>query len=147
MHDPLAWLKRADFPRVIHNRLDTLQVDLGYRCNQQSFYCPVGTGLKRTEMKGPKTATRLTKSVRASGAIRSDFTDGTREVNPNFRSSRLDSVLISEFGLQSTRYRFAVVADRTRKIYKRENENCYGIVLNRLYTLGDCRDGVSAAHT
>lgn len=33
MRDPLALLRSTDFPRITRKRLETLQVDLGYRCN------------------------------------------------------------------------------------------------------------------
>lgn len=33
MRDPLALLPGTDFPRITRKRLETLQVDLGYRCN------------------------------------------------------------------------------------------------------------------
>ena len=43
-------LQHADFPPLRRNRLDTLQVSLGYRCNQGCLHCHVNAGPNRTEM-------------------------------------------------------------------------------------------------
>ena len=50
MHDTLPLLKKISFPATRRTRLDTLQVNLGYRCNQSCVHCHVGAGPNRTEM-------------------------------------------------------------------------------------------------
>src|SRR5918993_1089553 len=49
MHDTLARLEAIPFPAIRRGRLATLQVNLGYRCNQSCFHCHVNAGPNRTE--------------------------------------------------------------------------------------------------
>ena len=49
MHPTIHLLARTDFPALRRARLDTLQVNLGYRCNQSCLHCHVNAGPKRTE--------------------------------------------------------------------------------------------------
>ena len=50
MHDTLPLLERTPFPAIRRTRLDTLQVNLGYQCNQSCLHCHVNAGPNRTEM-------------------------------------------------------------------------------------------------
>jgi radical SAM/Cys-rich protein len=85
MHDPLPLLRDTDFPYITRNRLETLQVNLGYRCNQQCLHCHVGASPKRMEMMDAETATLVIEFVRASGVGTLDLTGGAPEMNPSFR--------------------------------------------------------------
>ena len=38
MHDTLSLLKKTHFPAINRARLDTLQVNLGYKCNQSCVH-------------------------------------------------------------------------------------------------------------
>ena len=49
MHDPLPLLESIPFPPIRRGRLDTLQVNVGYRCNQSCVHCHVGASPHRTE--------------------------------------------------------------------------------------------------
>ena len=49
MRDTLPLLDRIPFPALRRGRLDTLQVNVGYRCNQSCFHCHVNAGPNRTE--------------------------------------------------------------------------------------------------
>ena len=51
MHDTLPLLKKIRFPAIHRARLDTLQVNLGYKCNQSCLHCHVNAGPTRTEDK------------------------------------------------------------------------------------------------
>ena len=55
MHPTLPLLARTDFPRLRRQRLDTLQVNLGYRCNQRRLHCHVNAGPHRTETMAAAT--------------------------------------------------------------------------------------------
>ena len=48
MHDTLPLLERSRFPAINRTMLDTLQVNLGYRCNQTCLHCHVNAGPNRT---------------------------------------------------------------------------------------------------
>ena len=39
----------TDFPPIRRRKLETLQVNLGYRCNQSCTHCHVAAGPNRTE--------------------------------------------------------------------------------------------------
>jgi hypothetical protein len=49
-----CWRKTL-FPALKRGRLDTLQVNLGYRCNQSCLHCHVNAGPYRTEMMDDAT--------------------------------------------------------------------------------------------
>ena len=49
MHATLPLLKSTDFPAIARRALDTLQVNLGYRCNQSCVHCHVNASPDRTE--------------------------------------------------------------------------------------------------
>ena len=49
MHATLPLLARTDFPPLARRRVETVQVNLGYVCNQTCLHCHVNAGPKRTE--------------------------------------------------------------------------------------------------
>ena len=51
MRDTLPLLEAIPFPALRRGRLDTLQVNVGYRCNQSCVHCHVNAGPNRTEEK------------------------------------------------------------------------------------------------
>ncbi|MGX2042193.1 arsenosugar biosynthesis radical SAM (seleno)protein ArsS [Methylocaldum sp. MU1018] len=85
MHDTLSLLLDTDFPRIVRKRLETLQVNLGYRCNQQCLHCHVNASPKRTEAMDAETARLVVEFVRASGVTALDLTGGAPEMNSHFR--------------------------------------------------------------
>ena len=85
MHATLPLLKQTDFPSLRRNRLDILQVNLGYRCNQTCVHCHVNAGPKRTENMTRETVDQVLDLLRASTAHTLDLTGGAPELNPNFR--------------------------------------------------------------
>jgi len=55
MHSTIELLKNTSFPKVVRERLTTLQVNLGYQCNQSCLHCHVNAGPKRTETMSHQT--------------------------------------------------------------------------------------------
>jgi MoaA/NifB/PqqE/SkfB family radical SAM enzyme len=53
MHQTLPLLESGRFPPVRRGRLETLQINLGYRCNQSCVHCHVNAGPTRTEWTRP----------------------------------------------------------------------------------------------
>ena len=49
MRDTLPLLEQIPFPAIRRGRLDTLQINVGYRCNQSCVHCHVGASPHRTE--------------------------------------------------------------------------------------------------
>lgn len=85
MRDTFPLLVKTDFPALRRRPLDTLQANLGYRCNQSCFHCHVAAGPKRTEEMGWDTMNLLLELARRHGVQTLDLTGGAPELNPNFR--------------------------------------------------------------
>ena len=86
MHATLPLMNEFQFPAIKRNRLETLQVNLGYKCNQACLHCHVNAGPTRTEMMNAQTIETVLDFLRASGARTLDLTGGAPELNPHFRS-------------------------------------------------------------
>lgn len=85
MHECLPLLRPSDFPAIARDRLETLQVNLGYRCNQACQHCHVNAGPKRRESMERPTVDAVLNFLRRSGAANLDLTGGAPEMNPHFR--------------------------------------------------------------
>ena len=85
MNATLPLLARTDFPPLSRRRLETLQVNLGYVCNQTCLHCHVNAGPTRTESMALETVEQVLAYLRASGATTLDLTGGAPELNPHFR--------------------------------------------------------------
>ena len=77
---------RTDFPPLQRKRLETLQVNLGYVCNQACLHCHVNAGPTRTESMDASTARQVIEYLDASGATTLDLTGGAPELNAHFRA-------------------------------------------------------------
>lgn len=87
MHATLSLLARSDFPALRRGVVDTLQINLGYRCNQSCQHCHVNAGPNRTEEMSPDTIAAVLAFLAASPDVRVlDLTGGAPELNPHFRS-------------------------------------------------------------
>ena len=73
------------FPQIRHARLEVLQVNMGYRCNQQCLHCHVNAGPHRNEMMERHVIDLVIDYLRSSGVKKLDLTGGAPELNPNFR--------------------------------------------------------------
>jgi radical SAM/Cys-rich protein len=85
MHATLPLLITSDFPAIRRATLDTLQVNLGYMCNQSCLHCHVNAGPKRTEMMERKTIKQLLAFIDSSTIRTLDLTGGAPELNQHFR--------------------------------------------------------------
>jgi radical SAM/Cys-rich protein len=97
MHATLPLLAQTDFPALRRRRLETLQVNVGYRCNQSCLHCHVNAGPNRTEEMSGDTVDLVLEVLRARGVSALDITGGAPELNPHFR--RLASAA-RELGVQ-----------------------------------------------
>lgn len=86
MYDTLPLLAATDFPPLRRRRLDTLQVNLGYKCNQSCLHCHVAASPQRTEMMDAEHAALVLQVLRARGVGTLDLTGGAPELSPHFRS-------------------------------------------------------------
>jgi len=91
MHATLPLLANTDFPPLARRRLETLQVNLGYVCNQTCLHCHVNAGPTRTESMSSEIAAQVLRYLEASGATALDLTGGAPELNANFRAMVRDA--------------------------------------------------------
>ncbi|MEE8055047.1 MAG: arsenosugar biosynthesis radical SAM (seleno)protein ArsS [Gammaproteobacteria bacterium] len=85
MHATLPLLRETEFPELHRRQLETLQVNLGYICNQKCVHCHVNAGPNRKEMMDRTTMDQVIGYLKASGAKILDITGGAPEINPYFR--------------------------------------------------------------
>ena len=85
MHDTLPLLRDTAFPRLQRRALTTLQVNLGYRCNQSCVHCHVNAGPNRTEQMDDATIALIPRVLAARGLRTLDLTGGAPELHPRFR--------------------------------------------------------------
>jgi radical SAM/Cys-rich protein len=85
MHATLPLLATTDFPPIQRRSLDTLQVNLGYKCNQSCLHCHVAAGPQRTEMMDSDTAALVLQVLQQRRVAALDLTGGAPELNPHFR--------------------------------------------------------------
>ena len=85
MHATLPLLRKTDFPPIRRKTLDTLQVNLGYMCNQTCLHCHVNAGPNRTEMMDRTTVDLVLDVLKARRISLLDLTGGAPEMNPHFR--------------------------------------------------------------
>jgi radical SAM/Cys-rich protein len=86
LHATLPKLEASHFPAIRRNRLETLQVNVGYKCNQTCVHCHVNAGPTRTEVMDHETVSEVISYIKTSGVKSVDITGGAPELNPHFRS-------------------------------------------------------------
>ncbi len=86
MHSTKPLLEETDFPPVLRGSLETLQVNLGYRCNLSCVHCHVNAGPKRTEMMSRETIDQVLGFLSDARVRTLDLTGGAPELNSHFRS-------------------------------------------------------------
>jgi radical SAM/Cys-rich protein len=85
MLDSKPLLFPSDFPALTRRRPTTLQVNLGYRCNQSCVHCHVDAGPKRREEMDRSTMAQVVEYLRLGGTHTLDITGGAPELNAVFR--------------------------------------------------------------
>ena len=85
MHATLPLLRESDFPSIHRSSLETLQVNLGYLCNQTCLHCHVNAGPRRKEMMSEHTVQKVLEFLSAQKVKTLDLTGGAPEMNPHFR--------------------------------------------------------------
>jgi radical SAM/Cys-rich protein len=66
-------------------KLEILQINVGYMCNQVCAHCHVDAGPDRKEIMTRETMQQCLEVIRKTGAHTLDLTGGAPEMNPDFR--------------------------------------------------------------
>ena len=85
MHATLPLLEITDFPAIHRKPLETLQVNLGYRCNQRCLHCHVNAGPTRKEMMTRTTLELIVPVLKARQIKTLDLTGGAPGLHEDFR--------------------------------------------------------------
>jgi radical SAM/Cys-rich protein len=85
MRDTLPLLDKIPFPTLRRGKLYTLQINVGYRCNQSCFHCHVNAGPNRTEEMAGDVADTVLEFIARRGIATLDITGGAPELNAHFR--------------------------------------------------------------
>jgi radical SAM/Cys-rich protein len=85
MRDTWPRLEQIAFPPIRRGRLETLQVNIGYRCNQSCVHCHVNAGPNRTEEMSSDMIDAVLAFLARKPATALDITGGAPELNPHFR--------------------------------------------------------------
>ena len=84
MLDTLPLLLNSDFPAISRNKLEVLQANLGYKCNQSCKHCHVNAGPNRTEQMSLNTIKQLLVTLKTFDIKTLDITGGAPELNTHF---------------------------------------------------------------
>ena len=85
----------ADFDRTLSDErvtsltatdIQTVQVNVGYRCNQQCVHCHLDAGPDRTELMAGTVVRQVIRALPRFGSPTLDITGGAPELNPHVRT-------------------------------------------------------------
>jgi radical SAM/Cys-rich protein len=85
MHDTLSLLNSRNFPAIQRKQIETVQINLGYRCNQACLHCHVNAGPNRTEQMTRNTIKEVIQFIDTVKPNTVDLTGGAPELNIHFR--------------------------------------------------------------
>jgi len=91
MNDTWPLLKNTDFPSVMRNEIEILQVNLGYLCNQSCLHCHVAAGPNRKELMVSENIDHLLRVLQQPSIHTLDLTGGAPEMNPLFKELVLEA--------------------------------------------------------
>ena len=76
---------KTNFPKIKRGGLETLQINIGYKCNQACSHCHVDASPSRTEMMGDEIIKLIPKVIKANNIKLLDITGGAPELHPKFK--------------------------------------------------------------
>ena len=85
MLDSKPLLFPTDFPVLSRRSINTLQVNLGFKCNQQCNHCHVNAGPNRTEMMSAQVIDDVIRYLSKHPVASLDITGGAPELHPDFK--------------------------------------------------------------
>ena len=92
------------FPNINKEIINTLQINIGYKCNQACSHCHVNSSPLRTEMMSEEILKIIPKIIYKYGIKTLDITGGAPELHPHFKNlilslSKLDIDIIDRCNL------------------------------------------------
>ncbi len=75
----------TEFPKIKRGYLETLQINIGYKCNQSCSHCHVNSSPTRTEMMSDDIIKLIPKVIKANNIKLLDITGGAPELHPKFK--------------------------------------------------------------
>lgn len=84
MLDTLPLLNKISFPAINRKKIDILQINLGYRCNQQCLHCHVNAGPNRREEMSHEVLSQTLDFIKKYQIKMVDLTGGAPEMHPEF---------------------------------------------------------------
>lgn len=85
MHDTLPLLGPSSFPVPIRGKLETLQINIGYRCNLACLHCHVNSNPYRKEAMDDGTIELVLEYLSDNNVRNLDITGGAPEMHPRFQ--------------------------------------------------------------
>ena len=76
---------KTKFPCIKRDYLETLQINIGYKCNQSCSHCHVNAGPNRIEMMSNNIISLIPKVIKANNIKLLDITGGAPELHPKFK--------------------------------------------------------------
>ena len=73
------------FPNINKEPIDTLQINIGYKCNQACKHCHVNSSPSRTEMMSDEIIDLIPKIISKYQIKNLDITGGAPELHPKFK--------------------------------------------------------------
>ncbi|MCU7940226.1 MAG: arsenosugar biosynthesis radical SAM protein ArsS [gamma proteobacterium symbiont of Bathyaustriella thionipta] len=84
MLDTLPFLNKITFPAINRKSINILQINLGYRCNQQCLHCHVNAGPNRSEEMSHEVLIQTLEFIKINHIKVVDLTGGAPEMHPDF---------------------------------------------------------------
>ena len=84
MLDTLPLLNKIPFPAINRKKIDILQINLGYRCNQQCLHCHVNAGPNRSEEMSHEVLLQTLDFIKNYQIKIVDLTGGAPEMHPEY---------------------------------------------------------------
>ncbi|MDX2504317.1 MAG: arsenosugar biosynthesis radical SAM protein ArsS [Gammaproteobacteria bacterium] len=84
MLETLPLLNNISFPAINRKKIDILQINLGYRCNQQCQHCHVNAGPNRREEMSHEVLSQTLEFIKNNQIRMVDLTGGAPEMHPDF---------------------------------------------------------------
>ena len=77
---------KEKFPSIYKEPIETLQINIGYKCNQACKHCHVNSSPQRTEKMSNEIISLIPKIIEKYNIKTLDITGGAPELHPEFKN-------------------------------------------------------------